>query len=66
MVGPNNLYPMQPFSDEAIRGLITYTLPLEHPIVVKMEDEMIYHSHGLPLAATTFSTIMENRVYGGE
>ncbi|RVW69685.1 putative disease resistance protein RGA3 [Vitis vinifera] len=66
MVGPNNLYRMQPFSDEDIRGHIMDELPREHPIVVKMEDEMIYHSHGLPLAATTFSTIMENRVYGGE
>ncbi|RVW20456.1 hypothetical protein CK203_115979 [Vitis vinifera] len=50
--------------------IITYQtpwyLPLEHPIVVKMEDEMIYHSHGLPLAATTFNTIMQNQTCGGE
>ena len=69
MVGPNNLYRMQPFSNQVIWDLITWVvsfLPREHPIVVKMKDEMIYHSHGLPLAATTFSTIMENRTYGGE
>ncbi|KAL6311923.1 hypothetical protein AAG906_013196 [Vitis piasezkii] len=74
MVGPNNLYRMQPFSNQVIWGLISehsfrineYSIPTKHPIVVKMKDEMIYHSHGLPLAATTFSTIMENRLYGGE
>ena len=69
MVGPNNLYRIQPFSDEIIWDLITNFeryLPLEHPIVVKMEDEMIYHSHGLPLAATTFNTIMQNQTCGGE
>ncbi|KAL6329530.1 hypothetical protein AAG906_022079 [Vitis piasezkii] len=70
MVGPNNLYRMQPFSDEDIWGSIftldEWWLPEEHPIVVKMKDEMIYHSHGLPLAATTFNTIMQNRVFGGE
>ncbi|RVX18391.1 hypothetical protein CK203_006295 [Vitis vinifera] len=70
MVGPNNLYRMQPFSYEVIWDLIIgrslYRLPTEHPKVVKMKDEMIYHSHGLPLAATTFSTIMQNRIYGEE
>ena len=69
MVGPNNLYRMQPFSNQVIWGLITWIvsfLPRKHPIVVKMEDEMIYHSHGLPLAATTFNTIMRNRTLGGE
>ncbi|RVW73102.1 hypothetical protein CK203_060269 [Vitis vinifera] len=66
MVGPNNLYRMQPFSDEDIWDHITYRVPTEHPIVVKMKDEMIYHSHGLPLAATTFFTIMRNQTYGGE
>ncbi|XP_034701427.1 disease resistance RPP13-like protein 4 [Vitis riparia] len=66
MVGPNNLYRMQPFSNLLISGHISGAVPREHPIVVKMKDEMIYHSHGLPLAATTFSTIMQNRVYGGE
>ncbi|RVW58457.1 hypothetical protein CK203_115128 [Vitis vinifera] len=40
--------------------------PTKHPIVVKMKDEMIYHSHGLPLAATTFFTIMRNQTYGGD
>ncbi|KAL6312079.1 hypothetical protein AAG906_022072 [Vitis piasezkii] len=69
MVGPNNLYRMQPFSNEIIWELITgrnlYLLPEKHPIVVKMKDEMIYHSHGLPLAATTFNTIMQNQTYGG-
>eukprot|EP00261_Vitis_vinifera_P025000 XP_010657550.1 PREDICTED: uncharacterized protein LOC104880954 [Vitis vinifera] len=69
MVGPNNLYRMQPFSNQVIWGLITWIvsfLPRKHPIVVKMEDEMIYHSHGLPLAATTFNTIMRNRTLGGD
>ncbi|KAL6329426.1 hypothetical protein AAG906_018065 [Vitis piasezkii] len=69
MVGPNNLYRMQPFSNRDIWNVISehnipindYFFPKDHPIVVKMKDEMIYHSHGLPLAATTFSTIMENR-----
>ena len=66
MVGPNNLYRMQPFSNEIIWGHITDRLPEKHPIVVKMKDEMTYHSHGLPLAATTFNTIMQNRIFGGE
>ncbi|WJZ99979.1 hypothetical protein VitviT2T_018379 [Vitis vinifera] len=66
MVGPNNLYRMQPFSNLVIWGHITYRVPTKHPIVVKMKDEMIYHSHGLPLAATTFFTIMRNQTYGGE
>eukprot|EP00261_Vitis_vinifera_P037594 XP_019078837.1 PREDICTED: uncharacterized protein LOC100250179 isoform X2 [Vitis vinifera] len=66
MVGPNNLYRMQPFSNEIIWGHITDRLPEKHPIVVKMKDEMTYHSHGLPSAATTFSTIMQNQTYGGD
>ena len=66
MVGPNNLYLMQPISNEVIWDLMTMLLPREHPTVVKMKDEMIYHSHGLPLAARTFHTIMQNQTYGGE
>ncbi|WJZ99965.1 hypothetical protein VitviT2T_018368 [Vitis vinifera] len=69
MVGPNNLYRMQPLSNKVIWHLIgvnyfensLHILP-EHPILAKM----IYHSHGLVLAAATFSTIMENRINGGE
>ncbi|KAL6322365.1 hypothetical protein AAG906_007918 [Vitis piasezkii] len=66
MVGPNNLYRMQPISNEVIWDLMTMLLPREHPTVVKMKDEMIYHSHGLPLAARTFHTIMQNQTYGGD
>ncbi|RVW69508.1 putative disease resistance protein RGA3 [Vitis vinifera] len=73
MVGPNNLYRIQPLSDEDIWGLICenigmneYSIPEDHPIGVKMKDEMIYHSHGLPLAATTFNTIMQNQTCGGD
>ncbi|XP_019078869.1 uncharacterized protein LOC109123453 [Vitis vinifera] len=36
MVGPNNLYRMQPFSNQVIWDLITYGVPWDHPIVVKM------------------------------
>ncbi|KAL6329089.1 hypothetical protein AAG906_007435 [Vitis piasezkii] len=71
MVGPNNLYRIQPFSDEDIWLNIetftdTFGFPLDHPIVLKTKDEIIYHCHGLPLAATTLHTIMVNRIYGGE
>ncbi|XP_034709602.1 uncharacterized protein LOC117932456 [Vitis riparia] len=66
MVGPNNLYRMQPISNEVIWDLMTMLLPREHPTVVKLKDEMIYHSHGLPLAARTFHTIMQNQTYGGD
>ncbi|KAJ9686937.1 hypothetical protein PVL29_015685 [Vitis rotundifolia] len=73
MVEPNNLYRMQPFSNEGIWDLIEVNyfemerlyLPREHPIVVKMKDEMTYHSYGLPSAARAFFTIMVNHTYGG-
>ncbi|XP_034681022.1 disease resistance RPP13-like protein 4 [Vitis riparia] len=71
MVGPNNLYRIQPFSDEDIWLNIetftdTFGFPLDHPIVLKTKDEIIYHCHGLPLTATTLHTIMVNRIYRGE
>ncbi|KAJ9686924.1 hypothetical protein PVL29_015679 [Vitis rotundifolia] len=72
MVGSNNLHHMQPLSDEEIWHLSRthfiegYGLPQDHPTLVKMKDEIVYHSHGLLLAARTFYTILLKHTLGGD